>query len=354
MVPENDLGELVMSWVICSKMKSMSSAIIAFVICFGMEVWQASAQDIHFPDYMPSGTGSEKVWFIHGWQPGKSKTHIWLYSKLLKESFGEEVFIYSWDAAGTWDEAKQKVSTEAKRLVEKISLCPPKQQVELIIVGHSLGARMLTEALHELREKSIKVRRVIFLGGAVNFDTPQLNEAEKISIDPPINVFNRDDGILRNLYSSRENTFACGNVGIGIDAKFRQYEVPVSDTATRTIGTEIANNINHSVKQYLMTLKHIFDSQADESIVPRIEEISRLLEEVGLPKMDARTPLPTPVKIIEQVKKWEFGVLTVFGKPLPVYTIFDPYGRLVYSDELQNTQDKWNAIKTKLTQQTKL
>ena len=298
------MGNL-MSCAICNNMKGVINTIVIILFCFALEMMRTRAQDISFPDYMPPRIGSENIWFIHGWQPAKFKPTAEWYSKRMKETFDEEVYIYSWDAAGTWSEAKQKISTEAKRLAEKVSICSAKQRSELILVGHSLGARMITEASQELIEKGIKVKQVIFLGGAVNFDTPQLNNIEKISTEPPINVFNREDGVLKNLYSSQENVFACGNSGIGIDTKFRQFEVSTSDKTSRAIITQITNNINHSVIQYLETLKPILQNKAEESLVPRLEEINMILEEVGVPKVDARTPLPPSisVEIIEQTKK---------------------------------------------------
>ncbi len=191
----------------------------------------------------PPRVGAERIWFVPGWL--HSKAPAGMYIRLFKEAFKRDVFVYFWNATGTWHDTKEEVSKEARRLATKIALCPKKQLEEMILIGHSLGARMIAEASQQLLDYNIRIKQVIFLGAALPFDDPQLKNIEKLSIEAPLNIFNRVDEVLRTDFNLSEKTFACGCVGISGQTRFQQFEVQSSCNDKNTI---IAGHFNHLVQ----------------------------------------------------------------------------------------------------------
>ncbi len=323
----------------------MKKIILYCHLFFALMACLSLAQETEYPPYMPHRLGSEKIWFIPGWL--HTKTPTGKYSQLLENTFGEKVHIYSWKADESWSKAKEEVTKEAQRLARKISQCPKKQRCEMILVGHSLGARMIAEASQELMNMNIRIKQVILLGAAVAFDAPQLKNIERIVKETPVNIFNKEDSVLRSVFNLRENTFACGFIGIAGNTSFLQFEVPSPDKNERTIVTEATDLKNHEVSCYLEFLKQCLDGKAKPSMVPDLTKINGLLAAVGL-KTNSKLSLPTiiSITIVEKTDNWEYGYYTL--KDSTVYTIFDPFGRLVFYGELKDAETYWKNIKPKL------
>ncbi len=286
---------------------------------------------------------ARRIWFIPGWQ--HDKVPVEKYKKKLREVFDEEAFIHSWKASGTWDETQKEVLKESKRLAGKITNLPEEQRQKMVLIGHSLGARMIMEASQVLIEKKIKVKRVILLGAAIAFDDKHLENIEKISIEPPINIFNREDGVLKILFSERENTFASGHVGICVPTAFQQYEVPSTNKNKKDFKTEITDNHNHFVKSYIETMKKVLNREIMECFPPELGKIDAILSTIGL-KNNAKTAMPAliPATIVEKHNNWELSS-SIWGY---IYTIFDPFGRLIFSGSRSEAEEIWKKIKQQL------
>ena len=321
----------------------------------GMLEQSGAEQSQEFEIDFPHRVGAERIWFIPGWR--HHKTPAGKYMELFKEVFKKDVYVYSWNASGNWSEAKNEVSNEARRLARKIASCPRKQRNEMILIGHSLGARMIAEALQLLLDRNIRVKQVILLGGALPFNDSQLKNIEKLSIEKPINIFNREDGVLRTDFNIAEKTFACGCIGIGGQTQFQQYEVQSSSKNQRTFSTEINDHYNHLVQQYMETLKQVLNGEASKSTVPDFDKVNEILANAGLEKKKVKITMPKVLAftIVERKEGWEYGYYKLDIKYKKViideqfYAIFDPFGRWVFnSSEKSEAEAKWLKIKDQL------
>ena len=119
-----------------------------------------------------------EVFFIPGWQTGVDSSRDGCV-RILKDIFPDEtITVQSWDGMDLqWSLVKSKADAHTQRVLNRVLAMPEAQRRELIIIGHSIGARIAIEVLCELARRNIKIHSSAFLGGAVADDDPRIRRS---------------------------------------------------------------------------------------------------------------------------------------------------------------------------------
>jgi len=118
--------------------------------------------------------------------------------EFLREAFpGSHVIYMKWDNAVPWEEGVQNANQAMLQLEKQLLALSPEARENLIIIGHSLGARIAIRTMAWLHRHNCRVRRGIFLAAAITDDDPDIPDAIAASILPPVNIYCHADGTLR-------------------------------------------------------------------------------------------------------------------------------------------------------------
>ncbi len=110
--------------------------------------------------------------------------------------------IASGGGLSSWYESIQNSEKTALSLVRDIELIYSfKPDVEIILMGHSLGARVIFNTLKNLQKNNIKIYEVYLFGGAVSrMDKTGWLSALTVVEKKIYNFYSNNDSILKNLY----------------------------------------------------------------------------------------------------------------------------------------------------------
>lgn len=134
--------------------------------------------------------------------------------KLLKEAFpGSTILYIHWENAVSWSRCVENANALTAELQEKLLALPPAVRENIVIIGHSLGARIAVRVMAWLRRHNCRIGQGIFLGAALPDDDPDIAEAVKASLTTPVNIFCPEDGILRFLLGTIGGRGAFGAYG---------------------------------------------------------------------------------------------------------------------------------------------
>lgn len=185
---------------------------LLFIICFSTLFLSLNAR--------------ETVIFIPGWFTE------WInysrHSKLLSELFpGADLHIEKWDSNRSWKNAKHSASLEVKELFTRLTASSNTGQT--ILIGHSLGGRIIMDCAEQLAKRNIKVKRIILLGTAGKISDSKMKSLQKTSLEPVINICCPEDNILK-LYCQEEKEIPLGFAGIPHPVNnFRQFRMYIPD-----------------------------------------------------------------------------------------------------------------------------
>ncbi len=127
-----------------------------------------------------------------------------MYREWLEEAFpGCEISIRQWKSNRVlWERAKLDADLLAGELAKEVFAMTEAERENLVLVGHSLGARVVIRAMSDINGYGMSIRRGIFLGAALPDDDECIAKALLASRCPCINVSNRKDNVLSVIYSS--------------------------------------------------------------------------------------------------------------------------------------------------------
>ena len=215
-------------------------------------------------------SAKETVIFIPGWFTE------WInysrHRKVISELFpGAELQVYKWNSNRLWKNAKSSAAEAAESLTAK--LISAKTPEQTILIGHSLGGRIILDSMAALAAKKIKVKQVILLGSAVNPDDKTLAFLQKVSSEPVINICCPEDNILK-LYCQEEKEIPLGFAGIPHPVEnFRQFRMTIPEKSLKigkltiipadTLETP-RQTAAHLAIYYLKTLQQSFSGEIPE------------------------------------------------------------------------------------------
>lgn len=203
------------------------------------------------------------------------------YKNLVEGIFpNDKIEICTWRSnTVSWGEAKKNAEAEADKLLKELLLMTDAERERVVLVGHSLGGKVVIDTLASLKDFNKSVRRAIFIGAAVPDNYPNLEKAIAATDCPCINVCNNRDYALTLLYSSGfgdENECALGAYGAFVRRPSLQLlefhieeelEDGVIDKFLGYIKSNPIKLLNHSSEKYLALLKEIHNNEELKDVI---------------------------------------------------------------------------------------
>lgn len=178
--------------------------------------------------------------FVHGWgaEPGVGANQAYTARLALEESGVDlPVVAYTWDSDRDWEPAKRTADVNGLALADWLVKWASEDGRPVHLLGHSLGARVIGEALQSLATKGAEdlLASVSLLGGAIPQESVQTDgrygDAIAATTQTFANFYSGKDNVLGWLYRASDGTNAVGHSGIAdADRAPDGYEdVDVSD-----------------------------------------------------------------------------------------------------------------------------
>ena len=283
-----------------------------------------------------------EVVFIPGWLTETAQDGS--YEACLRKLYpGKKITVLTWQSNSVkMDRVIENADAFADSVTEYIGKKPEGERSELILIGHSMGGRIVAKTASSLAENGITVGRIVLLGAAVDFDI-DLNDMIRCSREPVINVFSRNDSVLKYLYGNWKQKFAIGFSGAEKPPRDHFIEYRLVASAPEISNLRLTNatleSVVHLAQIYFNELDRInrgeakpYSPQYDYSGVVVKKSFLSIPSEWTIPpvfKMDLRDSYADWLLAKTDVR-WTTGRKT--GKPkehcITVYFIFDQYGRI--------------------------
>lgn len=140
-----------------------------------------------------------EVFFVPGWQTGFHRRTGCV--RILQDVYpGCRITVKSWDSKRSWHIAEKNAEAYTKVLCDEILSMPDPRRRELILVGHSIGARIVVDVLDELGRRGQKVHSAALLGGLLANDDKKMEKMlEAIRYNCCI-IYNPDDWLLKIFF----------------------------------------------------------------------------------------------------------------------------------------------------------
>ena len=154
------------------------------------------------------------VWYVPGWMRTDALRPE--LATCISNVFPEaKIAFKGWDGDRlVWPHAVDSADKTAWRLAFEAAMLPKDERENLVIVGHSLGARITVRVLARLGEHGLKVREGLLLAAAIPNDDPDLVRMGAGSALPVVSVRNPQDVTLRYVYR-----LAGGEAAVAFGAK---------------------------------------------------------------------------------------------------------------------------------------
>lgn len=205
---------------------------------------------------------SEKYLNIFNYKTEPTRIEKIVKNLVLLTSYGRSYYLAKWIANNIWHKAVRN-SKKAGELLAEV-LHSSKQQ-EFILIGHSLGARLIFNCLTYSHENNLEtnIHEIHLLGGAVTNDIKKWKVLEPQIKSKIYNYYSKNDYILTFLYKIGELSFS--PVGLG--------PIQTEKVDNRDVGRIIKGHTQYipkfnTVKNYKTKLKRAFENAevAKESI----------------------------------------------------------------------------------------
>lgn len=298
------------------------------------------------------------VIYVHGWAPDPSITQV-KEVEILKSVFPDsQIEVVSWAAQTDFNECLQRADKEAIQLAKRIAALPEKKRRNLVLVGHSLGGRIAIRTMSRLSQKNLPIRSGIFLAAAIPHDDPDIAFAIKNSLEPNVNIYNRQDYILRHAYGVLGEDFknALGAYGYAYAFQHKyllQFENISSDRPVTSADEYIARLENHGAVFYMNFLK---------AKMPEIQKagknstvVNESTAKANIDRIQVLQDRPNPpVKIIDvgwetldSINGWRLQRSNTLFNGL-VYRIVDPYDYQRANGSEEKMQEAFANIKKQI------
>ena len=227
-----------------------------------------------------TAAASADVWYVPGWNR-TTETNGLAYTS-CKEVFKDKVCAFwGWDGDRSWSTSAANADIAAKRLADEIASSNAVFRSELVIVGHSLGGRIVARTLAELSRRDVKVGQGILLAPAIPMNDPDVAQMGGGCMRPAIVVVNPKDVVLKYCYDmvGGEGGPALGRNGSPVALpNVVEYAVPKAITNETKIDaawgrSEIVKRVcNHLAAFYFTELQRILGGKPSKSAQVRVPQ----------------------------------------------------------------------------------
>ena len=197
------------------------------------------------------GAAAPEVWYVHGWNGlyAEKKSEKGALT-LLKEVFpSANVSLKEWNSVGDFAECRRRADDFATSLTEEIVKLPEEKRNVLILVGHSLGGRIVLRTAVQLSVRKIAIDRAVFLAAAIPADDVDCPKVFRQQLIPCTNVYCPEDWALRDGFRTTYDGVPLGQVGYKIPGFHRQYRKTDSS--------------KHDAEKYILCLKEHLGKTSD-------------------------------------------------------------------------------------------
>ena len=134
----------------------------------------------------------------------------------LQAAFSDAmVEVRDWAGNASWRTARENADREAELLAAELAALPAEERDSLVVVGHSLGGRIVVRALSRLNDRGCKVKQAVVLAAALPCDDESIGGFAAASCAPAVIVCNPRDPMLKYGYRpfGGERAQALGTAG---------------------------------------------------------------------------------------------------------------------------------------------
>ena len=246
--------------------------------CPGAKLWDAiSVDDVEWRDnrIIPA-----EVWYIPGWNRTTERDGL-AYTSCTNVFKDAKCRFWQWDGDHRWSTSVRNADAAAKRLADEIAATDGGFRSQLVIVGHSLGGRIVARTLADLSRRGITIAQGIMLAPAISMDDTDLPVMGRGCERPAIVVVNPKDVVLKYGFdvAGGEGSSAFGmNGSIGALPNVVEYSVPKSITSDTKIDalwgkSETVKRIcNHLAAFYFTELARILDGSPSADAQVRVPQ----------------------------------------------------------------------------------
>ena len=246
---------------------------------YGTPIWRKAKDSrwVRFLDVEERGDAFRRknfVFYVPGWMRTRARDDETWHSFTNVFAGAQCMRWNHWDGDCGWKKAMRNADQAAHRLADEVARMPDGARMNVTLVGHSLGARIIVRALAELAGMDIKVKQGILLGAAIPNNDTDLEKAGKASCLPVLAVCNPKDVTLKYAYGAAGGESA---PAFGTDGSPRPFEnmveCPVSATVTEQTEVEAAWGKSEVIKKiashhalfYLEALRAILEGIPPEN-----------------------------------------------------------------------------------------
>ena len=200
----------------------------------------ALALSLIFALFVPSVQADDEiVWFVHGFVLGNNDFNKELV--VLNDIYpnAKEVKLKKWKSPKiktrnpdavlleiypTWKKAVEISEEYATELAKEIKSLSPKQRKRLILIGHSLGGRIVVRTAAILQKEKIQIKKIILAGSAINNDDRDIAATWTVSKETVENIINTQDGMLAvyNAIGEKHPALGTGYKSMNVPDRFRE------------------------------------------------------------------------------------------------------------------------------------
>ena len=221
-----------------------------------------------------------EVWYVPGWNR-TTETNGLAYTSCTNVFKNAKCAFWGWDGDRGWSTSAANADVAAKRLADEIAATNAAFRSELVLVGHSLGGRVVARTLAELSRRGLKVEQGIMLAPAIPMSDADVVKMGLGCVQPAIVVVNPKDSVLKYCYDivGGEGAPALGRNGSPVAlANVVEYAVPKTITNETKIDaawgrSETVKRVcNHLAAFYFTELRRILDGKPSKSAQVRVPQ----------------------------------------------------------------------------------
>ena len=218
------------------------------------------------------------AWYFPGWMRCHATDDEAL--RVAASIFGGgSVDLRDWDGNVRWKKAVANADAEVAHVVAEIAGLSEDLRKQLVLVGHSLGGRIVARTLAQLADLGLKIRQGILLGAAIRDDDSDLLRMGNGLLKPVWVVCNPDDNMLKYVYATVGGE---GGAALGTNGAAQRLsncrEVAVPQGIVRQTDIAAAWVVNDAVKEianhyavfylsYVRMLRRNDERQGERSLV---------------------------------------------------------------------------------------
>ena len=179
------------------------------------------------------------VWYVPGWKrcgdpDGAAMAHA-------VATFPDATVEYcDWDGNKSWKKSFANADSFAVDLADKIEAMPEEERASLVLVGHSMGGRIVVRTMAILADRGVYIQQGIVMAAAIPRDDPDVAKFAQAGLSRSISLCNPDDTVLKRFYTLSKDGWREGALGAEGTAtnveNLVEYEVP--QTITRDVSID--------------------------------------------------------------------------------------------------------------------